>query len=381
MQENIRDRMGKEQNLRALAQHRLSDSLSNSKDAILLTDADELIIVANPKIGEMFPVLEGFDLIGHSYESFFKASGTPLNGFCEYDEELDEIKFDDGRWARISASDTQEGGRLYIWSDITEAKIRSKNLRDAKEEAEAADKAKSLFLASMSHELRTPLNAVIGFSDILEEHHKGPDGDPDHAEMAGLISQSGAQLLNIVKDVLSIAKGTNEAEMNTDMAQVDLLQVVWFCLKTIEAEASGKGIRLLYTPPAQPVFVRGDALRLQQLLLNLLSNAIKYNDVGGAVKVNLTLTRDNQVWLDVADNGIGIAEADKDRIMQPFVQVDDGFTRKHDGVGLGLAIVKQIIDLHEGTIDIHSRPDEGTVVRVAFPALRQPQPKHATLSA
>ncbi|WP_371397743.1 ATP-binding protein [Fretibacter rubidus] len=373
MQRNIRDRMGQEQNLRALAQHRLSDSVTNSRDAILLTDTGGVIIVSNPQIGQMFPALADFDLIQRPFSNYFDETGAPLNEPCQFNSERREIKFNDGRWARVSASKTQEGGRLFIWSDITEAKIRSQNLLEAKEAAEAADKAKTLFLAAMSHELRTPLNAVIGFSDIIKSHYDQEGKHPDHAEMAGLISQSGAHLLNIVKDVLSVADGNAADNLNMDLKPVEMADVVNFCMKTIASEAEKNNVQLLWKAPVQPIPVYGDELRLQQLLLNLLSNAIKYNRDNGRVRVALTTNDKNAVCLDVIDSGIGIDKADLDRIMEPFVQVDSGFTRKYDGVGLGLSIVKQILTPHKGRIFIRSKVGHGTVVRIVLPALMQSQ--------
>jgi len=211
MQENIRNRVDKEQNAKTLAQHRLSDSLRNSKDAILLTNTEGQIIVSNPKVKDVFPSLKPIELVNENFSDHFHSEGYSFNDAASYQKGSSEINFDDGRWARVSASKTQEGGCLYIWTDITEVKKYADQLTSAKEEAEAADKAKTLFLAAMSHELRTPLNAVIGFSDVLKHQYSGPDGNSNHAEMASLISQNGAQLLNIVKDVLMVANGANSA--------------------------------------------------------------------------------------------------------------------------------------------------------------------------
>ena len=380
MQKNIRNRMGQEQTLRTLAQYRLSDSVGNSEDAILLTNAQGLIIVANPRIGEMFPALNEVELIQRPFADFFSPEGSALSEACSFDASRRELCFDDVRWARISASSTREGGQLYIWSDITDAKIRSRRLREAKDAAEAADKAKTLFLAAMSHELRTPLNAVIGFSDILVADNEGETGNATHAELAGLISQSGAQLLNIVKDVLAVAHG-EETEMNAELTRMNINDVVEFCMKTVASEAKDKGVRLIYDVLALPTIVSGDELRLQQMLLNLLSNAIKYNREGGAVRVKVSSNAKGETYLDVIDNGIGIDAPDIEKIMLPFVQVDDGYTRKYDGVGLGLTIVKQILDLHQGSIEIRSRLENGTVVRIIFPALTRSSPEAARQSA
>jgi len=223
----------------------------------------------------------------------------------------------------------------------------------------------------MSHELRTPLNAVIGFSDVLEAHHSEPGGDEDFAEMAGLIAQSGAHLLNIVKDVLSVAKGIDEAKAPEEMEDVNLFDVVTYSTKTIAVEAKQKNIRVIAPMPDKDIFVRGDALRLQQLLLNLLSNAVKFNRQNGAIKVQLSAPHPGWVRCDIIDNGIGISEPNIERIMDPFVQVDSGNTRKYEGMGLGLTIVRQILGSHQGELKIRSAPGKGTVVSVYLPALTQ----------
>ena len=373
MQKNIRDRLGREESLRSLAQHRLSDSLNNSQDAILLTDQTNMIIVANPQMAQIFPAIADIDLVGKPFHAFFEPSGCSLNEPCELKAQTDEIAFTDGRWARVSKSSTNEGGQLFIWSDITQQKARSLKLKDAKEAAEAADKAKSLFLAAMSHELRTPLNAVIGFSDALEEHHKSESGDESLAEMAGLISKSGAQLLNIIKDVLSVAKGIDEAKSPDEMIEMNLFEAVKFSAQIIEVEAKDKNIRII-TPPAEtPFVIKGDIVRIQQLLLNLLSNAVKFNEENGAVKIQIEPHISGWVRCDVIDNGIGISEDNLEKIMQPFIQADTGHTRKYDGMGLGLTIVRQIVDSHQGKMKISSKLGKGTVISLYFPTLTKPQ--------
>ena len=373
MQKNIRDRLGREESLRSLAQHRLSDSLNNSQDAILLTDQTGMIIVANAKMDQMFPAIAEVNLVGKPFAAYFQPSGCSLNDSSELSGNTDQISFADGRWARVSQSKTNEGGQLFIWSDITEQKERSAKLRDAKEAAEAADKSKTLFLAAMSHELRTPLNAVIGFSDVLEGHHSSPGGDEDLAEMAGLISKSGAQLLNIVKDVLSVSKGMDEAKSPDEMVDMNLFDAVSYSAKIIELEAKEKNIRVIAIPPNAPMMITGDIVRVQQLLLNLLSNAVKFNDPNGAVKIQITAHGSDWVRCDVIDNGIGIPEANIETIMQPFIQVDTGHTRKYDGMGLGLTIVRQIVDSHQGQMKIQSKPGKGTAVSLYFPTLTKPQ--------
>jgi len=373
MQANIAQQMGQEQNLRTLAQDRLTDSLANSRDAILLANKDGEIIVANPQVGVMFPAFKNVNLVGQPYAQYFHPSGQPRAMDCRFLEDAREIAFSDGRWTRVNSSETQEGGNLYIWTDITQDKARSRSLLEAKEQAEAADKAKSLFLAAMSHELRTPLNAVIGFSDILQKYNEGEDGNAEHAELAEIISKSGAHLLNIVKDVLTIADGGHQDDLVSKFAPVNVADVIDFCVSTISVEAESKDVSVIWQRPEQELYVSGDALRLQQLVLNLLSNAVKFNGEGGTVKIQARLHGGQHVRIDVIDNGIGIENTHLSKIVEPFAQVDNGFTRKYEGAGLGLSIVKKVLDTHRGTMVIRSKPGKGTAVSISLPVLTEMQ--------
>jgi len=373
MQNNIRERVGREQSAKTLAQDRLSDSLRNSKDAILLTNEDSVIIVANPRVKSIFPSLSAIDLVGESFSEHFNEGGYSLNDKAIFLKDSHEIKFTDNRWARVSASKTQEGGFLYIWTDITEVKKYAEELTLAKEEAEAADKAKTLFLAAMSHELRTPLNAVIGFSDALKSQFTQPGGNPDYIKMISLISKSGAQLLNIVKDILMVADTEKVDDTTIDKTEIDMLDVVNSAVGIASHDANEKNIRLLWEPSGGSYSVMGDYSRLERLLLNLLSNGIKYNDESGLVKVKLSQTESNEIRLDIIDNGIGIKDADISRIMEPFVQVDIGHTRKYDGVGVGLTLVNKIVRSHGGRVKIMSKLGQGTCVSVYLPFSKNSQ--------
>jgi len=369
MQKNIRDRMSLEQNLRSVAQTRLSESLENSKDAILLADQDGRIIVANQQVNTLFPALNSIDLHGRVYTNFFEKHGISKNDKCQYFHADREIKFEDDRWARVNASNTKEGGRLIIWTDITQAKERNERLLFAKEQAEAADKSKSLFLAAMSHELRTPLNAVIGFSDIIHSQSLGQVGNDRYVEMARLISHSGEHLLKIVQDVLSIANGEQATEITNTITNVNITDVIRQSLKSVANDANKRSINVVFRDDTPDAFVSGEAQKLRQVILNVLSNALKFNNDGGVVKIGLDIGRNGAVRIDIIDNGIGIAEEDISRIQEPFVQVDNGFTRQYEGAGLGLSIVRQLVEAHNGKLMIQSKLEKGTCVSLLFPAV------------
>lgn len=366
MQKNIAWRMEKEQSSRALAQTRLAESLENSKDAILLTDIEAKIIVANQQVETLFPDLAEKDIIGSDLAKHFDMNGAPLSIGNEFFPEDNEIFLADGRWARVNASRTEEGGLLMIWTDITHAKEINRNLMEAKEQAEAADKAKTLFLAAMSHELRTPLNAVIGFSDVIKMHLETQNGAEKHVELAELISQNGSQLLNIVKDVLDVASTNDMDNMNVQRERINVIDVIDYSVATMREEISEKKLQLIWQG-FDDVFVSGDNLRLGQALLNLIGNAVKFNRPGGAVKIDVALSNDNQVHIHVIDNGIGISSEHIDQVTKPFVQADDSYTRQHGGTGLGLAVVKKIMSRHHGELTLRSQAGRGTCATLTLP--------------
>jgi signal transduction histidine kinase/HAMP domain-containing protein len=366
MQENIRGRMAREKSARALAQTRLAESLENSKDAIILTDSKGQIIVANNQVQTMFPDLENTQVLATNLDALFTRRGVPKNIPHIHDEAQNEIRFEDGRWARINASDTEEGGRLIIWTDISQAKAAHRNLMIAKEQAEAANRAKTLFLAAMSHELRTPLNAVIGFADVMSMQHQ-QGGDPKQLEMCQLISRNGAQLLKIVQDVLNIADTEDTEILSTSEEIVDLKEVVTFCLKTIAGEMQPKRLRLIWDSQMSPVRVRGDRVRLQQAVLNLLSNAIKFNQEDGRIKVDIRLQSDGSAAIDVIDDGIGIKSENLARMVEPFEQADNSYSRRYEGAGLGLSVVQKIMKLHKGELRLRSAYGKGTCATLILP--------------
>lgn len=367
MQKKIRHRMEKEQNSRELAQTRLAESLENSKDAILLTNNIGQIIVANGQVKSMLPSLADVTLLGSSFADFFNTNGTPIVAQCKFHADNNELEFADGRWARINASDTQEGGRLFIWTDITKSKERSERLRIARDQAEAANEAKTLFLAAMSHELRTPLNAVIGLSDVIAMQSSGKPDQTKTSEMAQLISKNGSHLLHIVTDVLSIAEGEDSKTISADMEDIDLIEALKFGIDTVKNDAEKNGVRIIWGGQKTPINMHGDQSRLQQLFLNLLSNAVTFNNENGTVKVMAQVVKNKAVIIDIIDTGIGIPEDAMEAIFEPFVQVDKGYSRNYDGVGLGLSVAKQMLDLHKGRINIKSEFGKGTHVRVALP--------------
>jgi two-component system, cell cycle sensor histidine kinase DivJ len=243
-------------------------------------------------------------------------------------------------------------------------------LEAARAEAEARDAGKTRFLANMSHELRTPLNAVIGFSDVMRQRLFGPL-PLRYAEYAESIHQAGGHLLELIGDVLDVAK--IEAERYELSREVfDARDAVSAAVALVRVTAADKGVTLSSLLPDEAVTVDADRRALKQITLNLLSNAIKFTPSGGSVTLTLE-TIGPYLELVVADTGVGIAKKDLKRLGRPFEQAG-GADQKAQGTGLGLSLVRALAELHSGRMSLDSTLGEGTAVTVRMPVARTERP-------
>jgi len=241
----------------------------------------------------------------------------------------------------------------------------NQELRLAQAEAERANRAKSHFLAGMSHELRTPLNAIIGFSELLSDATPGRFDEATRKRFMDQIHGSGKHLLQLINDILDLSK-VEAGQMDLHLEPVAIANAMQEVVATVDPLARGKGIAV--DSGAQPdLNVVADPAKLKQMMLNLVSNAIKFTPDGGQVTIRAAQVGD---WVEIAvtDTGIGIANADLERLFVEFQQLDAGLGRRQEGTGLGLALTKRFAQLHGGDVGVQSTPKKGSTFTIRLPA-------------
>jgi signal transduction histidine kinase len=350
---------------------------------------------------QRMPGLSGVELLGRIADHDDRVGRILLTGFADFDATVDAINR--GRvHAYLSkpcppahllaaARSVLERGELARQNRTLVDALRTRNqelelalasLCQAKDAAEAGNRAKSQFLANMSHELRTPLTAILGFGEQLEE---GLDREPA-AEAIRAIRQNGAQLLRVVSDLLDFAR-MEAGELSLESAPVRIDDLLAELRAALESGARERGLELrLERDAAAPAVITTDAERLRQVLLHLLSNALRFTERGD-VRVHVrraSLGAQEAVEFAVSDTGIGISAEDRLRIFQPFTQVDGSYRRRSGGAGLGLSLSTRLVDLLGGSLAIESEIGRGSTFRIALPVGRAqaaPPPAPAPVAA
>jgi two-component system cell cycle sensor histidine kinase PleC len=312
------------------------------------------------------------------------------------DPQARDLELSNGQWLHLVERPTAEGGVILLGLDITRLKRQAEELaakesrvRRAYEEiersegrekelkkkyeaeklrAEEASRAKTAFLANMSHELRTPLNAINGFSEVLANQFFGPIGHPKYAEYARDIKASGDLLLDLINDILDMAK-VEAGKFNLMPKPLDPMVAIDQAVRLMRRRAEDKKLALEIDAVDLPEII-ADHRAVKQILLNLLSNALKFTEVG-AVRVRARPTEDGIV-MQVIDTGRGIPPEALARLGRPFEQVDNEYTRTTGGTGLGLALTRTFVQLHGGVFKMDSELGKGTVVTITLPL--QPRP-------
>ncbi|NKB57640.1 MAG: PAS domain S-box protein [Alphaproteobacteria bacterium] len=252
-------------------------------------------------------------------------------------------------------------------ADVTQQKLTEDALRDAKDRAERADTAKTEFVANMSHELRTPLNAIIGFSDVMKNEVFGEIGSNRYLDYAKDINASGTHLLAIINDILDVAK-IDTGEFSISVSDVDIRSLLRECEVMIVERLVRAGLTLETHVDEALTVVRADTLRLRQVLLNLLTNAIKFTPAPGKIAVTVRPQDDGTIGFTVADTGMGIAQEDIARILEPFTQAITAASQHLEGTGLGLYLTKHLVEKHGGHLIIDSDVGVGTSVTFSLPS-------------
>jgi two-component system cell cycle sensor histidine kinase PleC len=296
-------------------------------------------------------------------------------------------------WIRLIDRKTANDGMITVGLDITTMKRQQaqvqkseKHLRamvgelertrgqaqelaarysEQKDRAEQASQAKSAFLANMSHELRTPLNAINGFSEMLVHEVYGPLGDTRYRGYAEDILESGQHLLDVINDILDMAK-IEAGKMEITTRRIDASDAVDAAIRLIRRRAADKQLSLVFDPDEDLPEIDGDHRAIKQMTLNLIANALKFTDPGGEIRVRVT-TDSQWLLIEVADTGIGIPEEDLPRLAQPFEQSRAPDGRNPQGTGLGLALTKSFAEMHGGQIAISSEVGVGTTVSIYLP--------------
>lgn len=241
---------------------------------------------------------------------------------------------------------------------------------EARRRAESANKAKSRFLATMSHELRTPLNAIMGFSEVMRGEHFGKLGSPVYKEYCDNIHQSGEHLLHLINEILDLSRIEagryelqEEATLLTDIADD--------CVRLLKLKAETKGVELIenYDETLEAVWV--DQRSMRQICLNLLSNALKFTPKGGRITLTITASSDGGQTISVLDTGPGIPKDELPKVLQVFGQGSLAHESAEGGTGLGLPIVQNLIELHQGSLELKSELRKGTEAIIRLPAARR----------
>jgi len=373
-------RLAQEQSARAQAQ--LQSALESLDAGFVMYDEQDRLVVCNSRYRQVSPIvgLGPHPTIHEVMRSFYRSGLEGIDRSLSEDVWLDgrialhraldagprvrEVTLG-GRWYQVHESRSRDGLTVSLRTDITESRRLNQDLREAKDAAEDASRAKTRFLANMSHELRTPLNAVIGAAQLLQAANvdtgeSASSVDAGQAHLVESIQRSGLNLLGLIENILDLSR-IEAGEFTLSMEDFHLLDCVDAAMATAAVTARAKGLELsCIVDPALAPWRHGDPLRVRQVLLNLLGNAVKFTPAGD-ITVRLACgDRPDQLRISIADTGVGIGEASLQHIFEPFRQADDGANRRFGGSGLGLSIVRQLVEAMDGRITVRSRLGEGT---------------------
>jgi two-component system sensor histidine kinase/response regulator len=354
------------------ANRQLAASVEQSEEAILTVDLERAVKSWNVGARRLFgPPAD--DMLGQSLARIFDdqaGEADRLAGRLIETRPPERLEFSLTRPQSsdvvVAASASQlhdEAGRhtgyIVVARDVTTIKAAELALQQAKEAAEAANRAKAEFLATMSHEIRTPMNGVLGMNDLL----LASDLTAEQREYAGLVQTSARALLQVINDILDFSK-IEAGRMELETLAFDLRATIGEALKPLALRAHAKGLELVSAVhPAVPAHVVGDPGRLRQILVNLVGNAVKFTERGEVVvrvEPHAAAISDSELHFVVRDTGVGVPAAKRSMIFDAFTQADSSTTRRFGGTGLGLAITKRMVQLMHGRIWLESEEGVGS---------------------
>lgn len=248
-------------------------------------------------------------------------------------------------------------------------KLMTRELAIALHNAQDINNARAAQFANMSHELRTPMNAIVGFSDILRNERLGPMQNARYLEFAGDINDSAQHLLDLINNLLDLAKLEAGGFDTRDAELVDVEDAVEMAMRLLRTLAAQQEVAVTVEVATPGLHIMAIERMLRQILINLLSNAIKFTPSNGRVTISLKRNSAGDAEIAVSDTGIGMSAVDIRAAFMPFGQVDSMLSRKHAGTGLGLPLAKAMVELNHGHLDLRSAPGEGTTVTLTFPTI------------
>ena len=257
-------------------------------------------------------------------------------------------------------------GRRILQSREKKFQERTESMERNIEKLKHENVQQSQFLTNFTHELRTPLNSIIGFSGLIKDETLGPLGNSEYGKYANDINNSGVHLLSLINDILDYSKA-EVGRLNVNMADCDIIKTIKQCFSIVAPRASESEVDMLQSFSTKHCILKIDQKRFKQVLLNLLSNAVKFTDIGGSVTVSVfTDIKQDRLYVEVKDTGVGIEEKDIPTVMSLFGQVETDLNRNYEGTGIGLPFAKKLTNLMGGTFELSSKVGLGTRITLGF---------------